>query len=94
MCKTQTTLTSLRSLTGITRILLSETLHPRGLRFPVPLDKGNEGSGNEIEVIMQAAMELDRAAMVKRTVDIFMYTRTSFGWFELDKHEFFSAFHC
>ena len=28
--------------------LLSETLHPRGLRFPVPLDKGKEGSGNEI----------------------------------------------
>ena len=28
--------------------LLPETLHPRGLRFPVPLDKGNEGSGNEI----------------------------------------------
>ena len=23
---------------------------PRGLRFPVPLDKGNEGSGDEIEL--------------------------------------------
>ena len=26
----------------------AETQYPRGLRFPVPLDKGNEGSGNEI----------------------------------------------
>ena len=27
----------------------AETQNPRGLRFPVPLDKGNEGSGNEID---------------------------------------------
>ena len=27
----------------------AETQYPRGLRFPVPLDKGNEGSGNEID---------------------------------------------
>ena len=26
----------------------AETQYLRGLRFPVPLDKGNEGSGNEI----------------------------------------------
>ena len=26
----------------------AETQYHRGLRFPVPLDKGNEGSGNEI----------------------------------------------
>ena len=26
----------------------SKTHLPRGLRFPVPLDKGNEGSGDEI----------------------------------------------
>ena len=26
--------------------LLSKTLYPRGLRFLVPLNKGNEGSGN------------------------------------------------
>ena len=38
----------LRSLTGITRILLFKTDFPRVLRFPVPLDKGNEGSGDEI----------------------------------------------
>ena len=40
----------LRSLTGITRILLFKTDFPRVLRFPVPLDKGNEGSGDEIAV--------------------------------------------
>ena len=38
----------LRSLTGITRILLFKTDFPRVLRFPVPLDKGNEGSRDEI----------------------------------------------
>ena len=27
----------------------AQTHLPRGLRFPVPLDKGNEGSGDEIE---------------------------------------------
>ena len=26
----------------------AQTHLPRGLRFPVPLDKGNEGSGDEI----------------------------------------------
>ena len=35
-------------MTGITRILLFKTDFPRVLRFPVPLDKGNEGSGDEI----------------------------------------------
>ena len=35
-------------MTGITRILLFKTDFPRVLRFPVPLDKGNGGSGNEI----------------------------------------------
>ena len=39
----------LRSLTGITGILLFKTDFPRVLRFPVPLDKGNEDSGDEIE---------------------------------------------
>ena len=38
----------LRNLTGITRILLFKTDFPRVLRFPVPLDKGNEGFGDEI----------------------------------------------
>ena len=35
-------------MTGITRILLFKTDFPRVLRFPVPQDKGNEGSGDEI----------------------------------------------
>ena len=38
------------SLTRI-RILLLKTHYPRGLRFPVPLDKANEDSGNEIALI-------------------------------------------
>ena len=37
-------------MTGITRILLFKTDFPRVLRFPVSLDKGNEGSGDEIAV--------------------------------------------
>ena len=44
----------LRSLTGITRILLFKTDFPRVLRFPVPLDKGNEGSGDEIACVPDA----------------------------------------
>ena len=35
-----------------TRILLSKTYYPRGPRFPVPLDKGNQGSGNAIDTIL------------------------------------------
>ena len=30
----------------------AQTDLPRGLRFPVPLDKGNEGSGDEIAVLL------------------------------------------
>ena len=33
----------------MTRILLSELALSQSLSFPAPLDKGNEGSGNEIE---------------------------------------------
>jgi len=38
----------MRSVTGITRILLFQTDYPRVSRFPVPQDKGNVGSGDEI----------------------------------------------
>ena len=42
----------LRSYTGRTRILLFEIALSQSPSFPVPLDKGNEDSGDEIESLL------------------------------------------
>ena len=39
----------MRSLIGIARILIFKTDFPRVIRFPVPLDKHNEGSADKID---------------------------------------------
>ena len=47
----------------------AQTHRPRGLRFPVPLDKGNEGSGDEIGTRMELPNLLDRV----RAHDVFFF---------------------
>ena len=44
----------------------AQMLYPRGLRFPVPLDKGNEGSGNEIGTLLNTSRARHAQSLIQQ----------------------------